>query len=160
MITGAHSILYSKSPAADREFLRDVLGFPSVDAGDGWLIFGLPPSELAVHPSEKNDVHETYLMCDDVEALIAEMGKRNVTCSPVRNMGWGVLTQVSLPGGGKLGIYQPRHARPKAMTVKKTAAQRKKTTARRRRRRRRGGAERPLYSTEPSARRRAMLRRA
>lgn len=131
MIIGAHSILYSKLPVADRAFLRDVLGFPSVDAGDGWLIFGLPPSEVAVHPSEKNDVHEFYLMCDDVEALIADLGKHKVTCSPVRNMGWGVLTQVSLPGGGKLGIYQPRHARPRAMTVKKTPARRKKATARR-----------------------------
>ena len=131
MITGAHSILYSKSPSADRKFLRDVLGFPSVDAGDGWLIFGLPPSEVAVHPSEKNDVHEFYLMCDDVEGLIATLGKRNVNCSPVRNMGWGALTQVSLPGGGKLGIYQPRHARPKAMSVRKTgAARRKKAPAR------------------------------
>lgn len=125
MIIGAHSIVYSKNPVKDREFLRDVLGFPSVDAGDGWLIFGLPPSEVAVHPSEKNDVHEFYLMCDDVEALIASLSRRNVTCTPVRNMGWGALTQVSLPGGGKLGIYQPRHARPKPMSVRKTAPRRK-----------------------------------
>jgi hypothetical protein len=121
MIIGAHSIVYSKNSTADRAFLRDVLGLPSVDAGDGWLIFGLPPSEVAVHPSEKNDVHEFYLMCDDVEALIADLAKRNVTCSPVRNMGWGVLTQVSLPGGGKLGIYQPRHARPKAAPAARSA---------------------------------------
>ena len=114
MIIGAHSILYSKMPGADRAFLRDVLGFPSVDAGDGWLIFGLPPSEVAVHPSEKNDVHEFYLMCDDVEALVAALRKRKITCSPIQNQGWGLLTQVSLPGGGKLGIYQPRHARPRS----------------------------------------------
>ena len=131
MIIGAHSILYSKIPVADRAFLRDVLGFPSVDVGDGWLIFGLPPSEVAVHPSEKNDVHEFYLMCDDVEALVTAMRKRNVNCSPVQNQGWGLLTQVSLPGGGKLGIYQPRHARPKAMGVKKTAARKKKAPVRR-----------------------------
>ena len=124
MIIGAHSILYSKSPAADRNFLRDVLGFPSVDVGDGWLIFGLPPSEVAVHPSEKNDVHEFYLMSDDVEALIATLAQHKVACSPVRNLGWGLLTQVSLPGGGKLGIYWPRHARPTAMPAKKTAARR------------------------------------
>ena len=117
MIIGAHSILYSKMPQLDRYFLRDVLGFPSVDAGDGWLIFGLPPSEVAVHPSESNDVHEFYLMCDDVEALIADLTRRRIACSPVRNQGWGILTQVTLPGGGKLGIYQPRHARPKAMPV-------------------------------------------
>jgi hypothetical protein len=128
MIIGAHSILYSKTPGADRAFLRDLLAFPSVDAGDGWLIFGLPPSEVAVHPSEKNDVHELYLMCDDVEAFIAEMDRRNVACSPIRNQGWGLLTQVTLPGGGKLGIYQPRHARPKAMGVKKTAARKKTAT--------------------------------
>jgi hypothetical protein len=112
MITGSHSIIYSKKPEADRAFLRDVLKFPSVDVGDGWLIFGLPPSELAVHPSQKNDVHEFYLMCDDVESFVAEMKKQNVECGAVQNMGWGLLTQVTLPGGGKLGVYQPRHERP------------------------------------------------
>jgi hypothetical protein len=118
MIIGAHSIIYSKNSDADRAFLRDVLKFPSVDVGEGWLIFGLPPSEVAVHPSDENDVHELYLMCDDVEALIADMKKRGVVCGPVHNQGWGLLTQIVLPGGGKLGIYQPRHARPKAMSVK------------------------------------------
>jgi hypothetical protein len=112
LIIGAHSIIYSANPEADRVFLRDVLNLPNVDVGGGWLIFGLPPAEVAVHPSSKNDVHEFYLMCDDVEALIAEMRKREVDCSPVQNQGWGLLTQVTLPGGGKLGIYQPRHARP------------------------------------------------
>ena len=125
MIIGAHSILYSKMAGADREFLRDVLGFPSVDAGDGWLIFGLPPSEVAVHPSEKNDVHEFYLMTDDVEGLIGDLTRRRINCTPVRNQGWGLLTQVTLPGGGKLGIYQPRHARPKAMGVRTKAATKK-----------------------------------
>ena len=115
MITGAHSIIYSKNPEADRAFFRDVLKFPSVDVGHGWLIFGLPPSEVAVHPGEKNDVHEFYLMCDDVEALIAEMAAHGAACSPVQNQGWGLLTQLTLPGGGKLGIYQPRHARPGPM---------------------------------------------
>ena len=121
MIIGGHSIIYSKNPNADRAFLRDVLRLSNVDVGGGWLIFGLPPAEVAVHPSEKNDVHEFYLMSDDVEAFIAEMKKSRIACSPARNLGWGVLTEVSLPGGGKLGVYQPRHARPKAMTVKKTA---------------------------------------
>ncbi|MGZ4779593.1 MAG: VOC family protein [Thermoanaerobaculia bacterium] len=115
MIIGAHSILYSKNADADRAFLRDVLGFPHVDVGHGWLIFGLPPSEVAVHPGEENDEHEFYLMCDDVEAFVADMKKRNVECGPVQNQGWGMLTQVTLPGGGKLGVYQPRHARPPAM---------------------------------------------
>jgi hypothetical protein len=117
LITGAHSIIYSLNPEADRAFLRDVLGLPNVDVGSGWLIFRLPPAEVAVHPSNKNDVHEFYLMCDDVEALTTAMKKRRVACSQVKDQGWGLLTQVSLPGGGKLGIYQPRHARPTAMTI-------------------------------------------
>jgi hypothetical protein len=112
VITGAHSIIYSKNPEADRAFLRDVLKLSSVDVGHGWLIFGLPPSEVAVHPSDHNDVHEFYLMCTDVEALIGELSGRGVDCSPVQNQGWGLLTRVTLPGGGKLGIYQPRHERP------------------------------------------------
>ncbi|HKR66900.1 MAG TPA: extradiol dioxygenase [Thermoanaerobaculia bacterium] len=115
MIIGAHSILYSKDAEADRAFLRDVLGFPNVDVGGGWLIFGLPPAEVAVHPGEANDVHEFYLMCDDLQEFIAEMSSRGVACSEVHNQPWGSLTQVTLPGGGKLGVYQPRHARPEAM---------------------------------------------
>ena len=117
MITGVHSIIYSKNPEADRVFLRDVLRFPNVDVGGGWLIFGLPPGEVAVHPGEENDVHEFYLMCDNVESLIADMKTHNISCTPVRHMDWGSLTQVTLPGGGKLGIYQPRHARPPAVNL-------------------------------------------
>lgn len=116
MINGAHSVIYSKNPEADRAFLRDVLGLPNVDVGDGWLIFGLPPAELAIHPSEKNDVHELYLMCDDVEAVVARMGEKDVRCKPVQDLGWGLLTSVALPGGGELGIYQPRHERPAPMS--------------------------------------------
>ena len=127
MITGAHSIIYSKNPAADRRFLKDVLGLPHVDVGDGWLIFGLPPSEVAVHPSEKNDVHEFYLICADVDAFAARVTARGLGCSPVREMGWGRLVQVSLPGGGKLGVYEPRHARPRSVAAPK----RKKKPARR-----------------------------
>ena len=115
MIIGAHSIIYSMNPDADRAFLRDVLRFPSVDVGGGWLIFGLPPAEVAVHPSEKNDEHELLLMCDDVQAFVAQMAGQGIACAPVQDQGWGVLTQVSLPGGGKLGVYQPRHARPEPM---------------------------------------------
>jgi len=127
MITGAHSIIYSKNPEADRRFLKDVLGLPHVDVGDGWLIFGLPPSEVAVHPSEKNDVHEFYLICADVDAFAARVTARGLGCSPVREMGWGRLVQVSLPGGGKLGVYEPRHARPSSVAAPK----RKKKPARR-----------------------------
>jgi hypothetical protein len=115
MIIGAHSVIYSMNPEADRAFFRDVLQMPNVDVGCGWLIFGLPPSEVAVHPSDKNDMHEFYLMCDDVEALIVAMKERDIACGPVQNQGWGLLTQVTLPGGGKLGIYQPCHVRPKAI---------------------------------------------
>ena len=114
MINGAHAIIYSKDADADRAFLRDVLGFPNVDVGGGWLIFGLPPSEVAVHPGTNNE-HEFFLMCDDVEALIADMKKRKVKCGPIHEERWGRLTEVSLPGGGKLGIYEPKHPRPKSI---------------------------------------------
>src|SRR6266852_5746372 len=122
MIIGAHSILYSKDAEADRAFLRDVLKFTSVDVGHGWLIFGLPPSEVAVHPGEKNNVHEFYVMVDDVEGFIADMKKRKVERGPVQNQSWGLLTQVTLPGGGKLGDDQPRHARPPAMKSASTTS--------------------------------------
>jgi hypothetical protein len=110
MITGAHAILYSKDADADRAFLRDVLGFPSVDAGGGWLIFGLPPAEVAVHPASRSG-HELYLMCDDVVALVVELHRRKVRCSPIQEERWGLLVTVRLPGGGELGIYEPKHPR-------------------------------------------------
>jgi catechol 2,3-dioxygenase-like lactoylglutathione lyase family enzyme len=112
MINGAHVIIYSKDAEADRAFVKDVLGFRHVDVGHGWLIFGLPPSELAVHPSEENNRHEFFLMCDDVEAEIRRLGTHGVTCEPVADQGWGRVTRIRLPGGGTLGLYQPRHARP------------------------------------------------
>jgi hypothetical protein len=121
MITGAHSIIYSKNPEADRAFFRDVLKFPNVDVGDGWLIFGLPPAEVAFHPAKKNDIHEFYLMCDDITALIAKLKRHKIKCSEVMNRGWGLLTEIKLPGGGKLGIYQPRHARPKTLSLRRSA---------------------------------------
>jgi hypothetical protein len=122
MIVGAHSIIYSTNAEADRALLRDVLELPNVDVGGGWLIFGLPPGEVAVHPSAKNDVHEFYLMCDDIKAFVARIQKRNVACSPVEDRGWGLLTQLLLPGGGRLGVYEPRHARPKAVRPRKSPA--------------------------------------
>ena len=117
MITGAHSIIYSVDPDADRAFLRDVLGLTHVDVGGGWLIFGLPPAEVAVHPSDSNDVHEFYLMCDDVAAFVTEMQAHGIACAPVQDQGWGLLTRLTLPGGGRLGVYQPRHARPETMAT-------------------------------------------
>ena len=112
MIVGAHSIIYSTDPEADRIFLKDVLGLNHIDTGGGWLIFSLPPSEMAVHPSDTNDVHELYFICEDIEKFIAEMVKHGVPCSPVQNPPWGLLTDLKLPGGGKLGVYQPFHERP------------------------------------------------
>jgi catechol 2,3-dioxygenase-like lactoylglutathione lyase family enzyme len=109
MITGAHIIVYSKDPEADRAFFRDVLKFPSVDAGDGWLIFALPPTESAFHPSEKNDVHELYFMCDDLKSTMESLKAKKVKSGPVQEVRWGSLTTISLPGGGKIGLYQPKH---------------------------------------------------
>ena len=121
MLNGAHVILYSKKAEADRAFLRDMLKLPHVDVGEGWLIFGLPPAEVAVHPGE-NDEHELFLMCADIEEFAREMKKRRVPCSEVLNRGWGLLCQITLPGGGKLGVYDPRHARPKAPVRRKSSA--------------------------------------
>jgi catechol 2,3-dioxygenase-like lactoylglutathione lyase family enzyme len=109
MIAGAHIIVYSKDPEADRAFFRDILNFSSVDAGHGWLIFALPPAEAAFHPSEKNDVHELYLMCDDIKATMESLKEKKVKCGPVTEERWGTLTTISLPGGGKIGLYQPKH---------------------------------------------------
>jgi catechol 2,3-dioxygenase-like lactoylglutathione lyase family enzyme len=115
MISGAHVILYSKNADADRAFLRDILRFTHVDVGGGWLIFGLPPAEVAVHPTDGAGSHELYLMCEDVEQFRTELERHGIATGPVQNAGWGLLTDVALPGGGKLGVYQPRHARPEPM---------------------------------------------
>ena len=126
MLTGAHTIIYSTKPDVDRGFLRDALKLTHVDVGHGWLIFGLPPSEVAVHPSQGSSAHELYLMCDDVAAFVAEMRARAITCGPVQNQGWGLVTQLTLPGGGVLGVYQPRHARPAPMSGRAPAKTRAK----------------------------------
>ena len=109
MIFGAHVIVYSKDPLADRAFLRDVFGFASVDAGHGWLIFALPPAEVVVHPSEKDDRHELYFMCDDLRAEILALGNKGVRCSEVQEAKWGSITKIKMPGGSEVGLYQPRH---------------------------------------------------
>jgi catechol 2,3-dioxygenase-like lactoylglutathione lyase family enzyme len=111
VITGAHVIVYSRDADADRAFFRDVLECPHVDAGGGWLIFKLPPGEVAVHPSEGAS-HELYLMCDDVNTTVEQLAAKGVSCGPVSDQGWGLLTSIRLPGGGQLGLYEPRH--PKA----------------------------------------------
>ncbi len=133
MLTGGHVIIYSKHPEADRAFLRDVIGLTHADAGEGWLIFGLPPSEVAVHPAEENDRHEFYPMCDDVGAFIAAMREHGVPTDPVEQASWGKLTHILLPGGGRLGVYEPRHARPKPMAVGRKPRKRAKATKRVRR---------------------------
>ena len=112
MIDGAHVILYSKDAEADKAFFRNVLGFANVDVGHGWLIFKLPPAEMAVHPSDENDLHELYLMTDDLDLEMTKLEKAGVACEPVSTQGWGRLTRLALPGGGRIGLYQPRHARP------------------------------------------------
>ena len=112
MINGAHVILYSRDAEADRAFIRDVLAFDHLDVGHGWLLFKLPPAELAVHPTEGPDSHELYLMCDDVEAVTARLAAHGVACDPPTTQGWGRSTHITLPGGGRLGLYQPRHTRP------------------------------------------------
>jgi catechol 2,3-dioxygenase-like lactoylglutathione lyase family enzyme len=109
MIFGAHIIVYSKDAEADRAFFRDILGFASVDAGHGWLSFALPPGEAAFHPAEENDRHELYFMCDDLKAEMSALKKKGVACSDIHNERWGCVTKISLPGGGKIGLYQPKH---------------------------------------------------
>lgn len=109
MIFGAHTILYSKDAEADRAFFRDILGFPAVDPGHGWLIFALPPTEVAVHPSESNNRHELYLMCDDIKAEVLSLESKGVACSELHEEPWGSLTNITLPGGGEIGLYQPKH---------------------------------------------------
>ncbi|HYM14609.1 MAG TPA: extradiol dioxygenase [Dehalococcoidia bacterium] len=108
MIFGAHVIIYSRDATADRAFFQDVLGFPSVDAGHDWLIFALPPSEVAVHPADE-DGHELYFMCDALSDEMAALEEKNVRCSEVEEARWGLVTKVRLPGGGEIGLYQPKH---------------------------------------------------
>jgi hypothetical protein len=112
MIHGVHIVVYSANAEADRAFVRDVLEYPYVDAGQGWLIFALPPAELAIHPSEVNGTHELFLTCDDVEAFVDRMSERGVACSDLRSERWGLITYLTLPGGGTLGVYQPAHPSP------------------------------------------------
>jgi hypothetical protein len=109
MISGAHVIVYSKNAEADRTFFRDVLQFASVDAGHGWLIFALPPAEAAVHPSDEGGTQEVYFMCDDLKAEMASLANKNVECSEVQEVRWGSITKMLLPGGGQVGLYQPKH---------------------------------------------------
>jgi hypothetical protein len=109
MIFGSHLIVYSKDAAVDREFFRDVLGLSAVDAGNDWLVFALPPAEAAVHPTNSHASAELYLMCTDLEADIKALAAKGVSCAPVEQARWGSMTRIPLPGGGDVGLYQPRH---------------------------------------------------
>jgi catechol 2,3-dioxygenase-like lactoylglutathione lyase family enzyme len=113
VISGAHVIVYSRDPDADRAFLRDVLGFESVDAGGGWLIFALPEAEVAVHPAKDGPSHELFFTCDDLDTTIAELRRKGAKVAPhVYDERWGRLVHMELPGGGRVGVYQPKHPQP------------------------------------------------
>jgi catechol 2,3-dioxygenase-like lactoylglutathione lyase family enzyme len=112
MINGAHVVVHSENAEADRAFFRDILGFASVDAGHGWLIFALPVAETAFHPAEGNGRHEFYLMCDDLKNEMAALQAKGVKCAEVVEARWGSITKIPLPSGGEIGLYQPKHPRP------------------------------------------------
>ena len=126
IINGAHFLIYTKKAAADKKFFKEVLKCPSVDVGSGWLIFGLPPAELAFHPSPYNTSTELYLMCKDIEQFVAEMQKHQIQCSRIYSQGWGRVTEITMPSGGKLGVYQPRHKRPKQMAASNSVIKKSK----------------------------------
>lgn len=110
MFSGAHVIMYSSDADSDRAFLRDALGFANIDAGDGWLVFKLPPAEVAVHPTEGDAKHELYLMCDDIGSVLGELARKGVEVArPVSDQRWGVLASIRLPSGAELALYEPRH---------------------------------------------------
>jgi catechol 2,3-dioxygenase-like lactoylglutathione lyase family enzyme len=114
MITGAHAVVFTRDAEAARGLFRDVLGFPSVDAGGGWLIFALPRAEVAAHPADGDERQELYLMCDDIEATAEELRAKGVELSrPISDAGWGLVTAIRVPGGGELGLYEPRHPTPR-----------------------------------------------
>jgi catechol 2,3-dioxygenase-like lactoylglutathione lyase family enzyme len=121
VITGVHAVIFTMDADADRAFFRDVLEFPFVDAGGGWLIFALPPAELAAHPADEGDEQKLYLMCDDIRATIDDLTVKGVAFDrPVTDEGFGLLTTIRLPGGGELGLYEPRHPTPLSSRRAKT----------------------------------------
>lgn len=109
MITGTHMIVHTTDTEADRAFFRDILGFPSVDAGGGWLLFALPPAELACHPTTDTPKHELYLMCDDMRATAQALRDKGIDTTPFVEARWGTVTTVTTPGGAEIGLYEPRH---------------------------------------------------
>ena len=113
MISGAHVILYSKDPEADRKFFRDILEFSYVDAGHGWLIFALPPAEVAIHPGKSTgkheEMHSLFLMCDNLNSTVKSLKRRKVNCKIIHEQRWGKIAMITLPSGAELGLYQPKH---------------------------------------------------
>jgi hypothetical protein len=157
MIHGAHVMLQSKDPDADLAFLRDVLGQPNeVDAGGGFLIYALPPAELAVHEADDNDVHRLYLMCDDIEGFVGAMALKGVPVSTVHRQMWGLLVDVTMPSGGKLGVYEPKHASPKheapAKATAKTAKAGRPTAKAARKAPKKKAAKKPAKKASPKRR--------
>ena len=128
MISGAHVIVHTKDAGTDRAFFRDVLGFDSVDAGHGWLIFRLPPAEAAFHPSDKNGPHELYFLCYDLKSEMAALANKGVTCSEVHEERWGSITRIPLPSGGDIGLYQPKHPTALSLGMKKKSPAKKGRT--------------------------------
>ena len=112
MINGAHVVISSTNAEADRAFLREHFDLPHVDVGHGWLIFGLPPSELAVHPAETSGKHELFFMCENVDTFVEQMTAKGIACAAIDELSWGRLSRITLPGGGEVGVYEPKHERP------------------------------------------------
>lgn len=113
MITGVHALIFTRDADGVRAFFRDVLGFPSVDAGGGWLIFALPPAELGIHPTDEKVQHELSLMCDDIHATVEDLKRKGVEFTrPVSDEGFGLVTSAKIPGGGELALYEPKHPTP------------------------------------------------
>lgn len=110
MLTGAHIVVYSKNADADRAFFKDILGFRSVDAGHGWLIFAVPAAEIALHPDDENNKHEMYFVCNDIKTQVAMLKRKGAQIAELSEQQWGTLTRISLPGGGDIGLYEPKHA--------------------------------------------------
>jgi predicted enzyme related to lactoylglutathione lyase len=131
MITGIHTLIYATDASKVRAFFRDVLEFPSVDVGHGWVIFALPPAELGIHPTDGKVYHELYLMCDDVKSTVARLQRKGVQCAEIRDVGWGSLTSVTIPGGGEIGLYEPRHKTAIGLAAKKSPSRKSASAAKR-----------------------------
>ena len=144
MLSGAHVMVHTANAEMDKAFFRDVLRFANVDAGNGRLIFALPPTDVMFHKAYENDRHELWFICADVDAFIDGMKQHGIACTAVRDEGWGLVTQLTLPGGGRLGVYQPRHARPRhAGTPSRQSSASKRRPARKR------SAKRTKRTTKP-----------